>query len=47
MKRVAFALVSVAALLMSTGCCFSIPKIPCCASGAIVSLLELLMGQTT
>jgi hypothetical protein len=46
MKKVAFALVGLAAL-MSTGCCFSIPKIPCCASGALVDLLALFLAQPT
>jgi hypothetical protein len=46
MKRVAFALVSLAALL-STGCCIGIPKLPCCWVSAITDLLGLLQGQAT
>lgn len=39
MKKVAFALVGLAAL-MSTGCC--IPGIPCCWAGVLVDLIALL-----
>jgi hypothetical protein len=39
MKRVAFALVGLAAL-MSTGCC--LPKLPCCWVSAIADIISVL-----
>ena len=40
MKRVAFALVGLAAL-MSTGCCIGIPKVSCCWVSAIADLIAV------
>ncbi len=43
MKKVAFALVGLAAL-MSTGCC--LPKLPCCWISALTDLLSFLSTST-
>ncbi len=40
MKKVAFAIVAVTTMMMTTGCC--IPGIPCCWAGVLVDLIALL-----